>query len=180
MAHTAMGWRAHTGWALVVVVRGSASAPEVLARQRVELLEGSELPGHAYHAAQQDGLAGPEAAALVERVEAGATAAAADVMRSLAGEHGVDAVAVIGKPRNLPDDIDRILTSHALLHAAEGALFERALVEAAAEVGMSAQLCDPAAIVISEQLDHLRATVGPPWQKDHKLAAAAAFAALGA
>jgi hypothetical protein len=87
---------------------------------------------------------------------------------------------VIGKPRNLPDDIDRILASHALLHAAEGALFERALVEAAAEVGMPAALYDPAAIVVSEPLDGLRATLGPPWQKDHKLAAAAALAALGA
>jgi hypothetical protein len=177
---TAIGWRPHTGWALVVVVRGSASAPEVLARRRVELLEGTDLPGHAYHAAQQDGLSGTEAAALVDRVERGAATAAADAMRSLAGEHGVDTVAVIGKSRKLPDDIDQILRSHALLHAAEGALFERALVEAADELGLPAALYDPAAIVVSEQLDNLRAALGPPWQKDHKLAAAAAFSALDA
>jgi hypothetical protein len=175
-----MGWRPHTGWALVVVARGSVAAPEVVARQRVELLAGTELPGHAYHAAQQEGLSGAEAAALVERVEDSATSAAVDAMRSLVREHDVDAVAVIGKPRRLPDDIDQILTSHALLHAAEGALFERALVEAAAEIDLPAALYDPAAVVVSEPLDRLRATLGPPWQKDHKLAAAAALAALTA
>jgi hypothetical protein len=178
--NTAMGWRAHTGWALAVVVRGTASAPDVLARQRVELLEGTDLPGHAYHAAQQEGLAGRKAAVLVERVERAASNAAATVMRSLAHDHDVDAVAVIGKPRRLPGDIGQILTSHALLHAAEGALFEHALIAAAEEIGMPAQLVDPAAVVVSEQLDGLRATVGAPWQKDHKLAAAAAFAALTA
>ena len=179
MTRTAMGWRPHTGWALVVVARGSAAAPEVLARQRVELLAGTQLPGHAYHAAQQDGLSGADAAALVERVEGNATSVAADAMRSLIRDHRVDAVAVVGKPRRLPNDIDQILTSHALLHAAEGALFERALVEAAAEIGLPAHVSDPSSIVVSAQLDGLRATVGAPWQKDHKLAAAAALAALG-
>ena len=178
MARTAMGWRPHTGWTLVVVARGSAAAPAVLARQRVELLAGTDLPGHAYHAAQQEGLTGTEAAALVECVERNATSAAVDAMRSLVREHHVDAVAVIGKPRRLPGDIDQILTSHALLHAAEGALFERALVEAAAEIDIPAAVYDPAAIVVSGPLDRLRATLGPPWQKDHKLAAAAALAAL--
>jgi hypothetical protein len=171
--------RPHTGWVAVVVVRGSAVAPELLARERVELLDGTELPGHAYHTAQQEGLSVREASALVERVEHVATTAAVAAMQSLVAEHGVDTVAVVGKPRRLPDDLEQILASHPLLHAAEGALFERALVEASAEIGLRAFLSDPASLVISDQLDGLRATVGAPWQKDHKLAAAAALAALG-
>jgi hypothetical protein len=66
-----------------------------------------------------------------------------------------------------------------LLHAAEGALFERALLDAAATLGFDARMSDPKTVVIGDALDGMRATLGPPWQQDHKLAAAAAFAALG-
>ena len=74
--------------------------------------------------------------------------------------------------------MERILASHALLHAAEGALFERALVAAAAEIGIPARVSDPDMLEVGDALDALRKTLGPPWQKDHKLAAAAALAAL--
>jgi hypothetical protein len=94
-------------------------------------------------------------------------------------EFGVEAVGVVGKARHLPD-IDRILASHALLHAAEGALYEKALLDAASEAGLAAHRGDPDTLEVSGALGELRAALGPPWQRDHQLAAAAAFAALRA
>lgn len=178
MATTAMGWRPHSGWAVLVVVRDAASSPAVLTRQRIELVHGDELPRHSYHAARDRKLSVRAATALVERVERAATLTAVEAMRSVVEEFGVEAVGVVGKPRNLPNDLERILASHALLHAAEGALFERALVDAAADIGISARLSDASRLVISAALDAMGKTLGPPWQKDHKLAAAAALAAL--
>jgi hypothetical protein len=173
-----MGWRPRTGRAILVVVRGPASSPAVLTRRQVELVHGEKLPGHAYHAAQQQELSPRAARALVERVERAATKAAVDAMQPVVDEFGVEAAGVVCKPRNLPSDLQRILASHALLHAAEGALFERALVEAAAEVGIPARVSDPDTLEISDALDAMGKSIGAPWQKDHKLAAAAALAAL--
>jgi hypothetical protein len=100
-------------------------------------------------------------------------------MKAAAKEHRADAVGVVGKVRNIPDELERILAAHALLHAAEGALYEEALVEAAERAGLTATLVEEGTIRIPASLDAARKTLGAPWQKDHKLAAAAALVALG-
>ena len=178
MPKAAIGWRPHTGWAVLVVVRGTATRPTLLERRRVELVHGEQEPRFAYHYAQQQGLPAAEAKKLVARVQRASTKSAVETTRAIVNEFAVDAIGVVGKPRRLPDDLERILASHTLLHAAEGALFEGALVDAAARVGVPATMCDPKRLVVGDALDAMRATLGPPWQRDHKLAAAAAFAAL--
>lgn len=174
---TAIGWRSHSGWAVLVAVREPASSPEVLARRRVELVDGS-LPRQPYHAIAEQGLSLRAGEALIARVEKMALASAVAATESVLEAGAVDAVGVVGKTRRIPDDIEQVLASHALLHAAEGDLFERALLDAAAQVGLRGFMREPASIKIPAAVDGAGKALGPPWQKDHKLAASVALAAL--
>jgi hypothetical protein len=61
------------------------------------------------------------------------------------------------------------------LHAAEGALYEEALVDGAGKAGLPAVLVEERTIRIAPALDTIGKSLGPPWQKDHKLAASAAL-----
>ena len=54
-----------------------------------------------------------------------------------------------------------------------------ALLEAASHLGLRVSLVDPDQLAISAALDAAGKALGPPWQKDHKLAASAALLALG-
>lgn len=173
-----LGWRAHSGWAVGVVVSGEMQ-PVVSWRERVELVDGS-LPRQPYHAVADAGMPPAEAAKLISRVERAATTRAAAVTREVVRTFGVEAVGVVGGERQLPGELERLLASHLLLHAAEGDLYEQALVAAATAAGMSPLLVPPRSIDIPEAIDRAGKLLGPPWQKDHKLAAVAALGALAA
>jgi len=174
---TALGWRSHSGWAVLVAVRGPAAFPQVLVRRRIELVDDS-LPRQPYHAIAEEGLSLRAGEALIERVEKMARAAAVASTESVRDECGVDAVGVVGRVRAVPDALEKILASHALLHAAEGDLYERVLIDAATHVGLHALVLDPATIEIPAAVATGGKALGPPWQKDHKLAASVALAAL--
>jgi hypothetical protein len=174
MTGTALGWRTHSGWAVVVAVAGTASNPRVLARERVQLVD-DPLPRMAYHAIEAWDLSLKEGKALVAQVRRTATSAATKAMKAAVKLHGADAVGVVGKVRNIPDDFERILKAHSLLHAAEGALYEEALIEAAERAGIEAMFVEEQAIRVPNTLEAARKTLGSPWQKDHKLAATAAL-----
>jgi hypothetical protein len=178
MTGVALGWRSHSGWAVLVAVAGTPTSPNILARERVQLVDES-LPRMAYHAIEAWDLSLKEGKALVAKVRRAATTAATKAMKSAVTEHDAEAVGVVGKIRNIPDDFERILAAHSLLHAAEGALYEEALLDAAARAGIEGTLVEEQSIRIPNALEAARKTLGSPWQKDHKLAAAAALVALG-
>src|SRR5687768_244741 len=100
----AWGCKPHTGWAIAVLVGGTASAPLVLDRRRVQLCP-DDLPRQAYHAAQA--LSRRRAEALVATVDAAVSRMAAAVVEDLAEsarQHGdLVAMAVVGRPRDLPE-----------------------------------------------------------------------------
>jgi hypothetical protein len=177
----AVGCRSHSGWAVLVAIAGSATAPEVLHRVRIELLDGA-LPAHPYHEAAEGGMSLQDASSLIRKVEVCAAKRASVSLAALIGdvEQGrmqVAGVAVVTTDRAIPDELERVLRSHQLLHAAEGDLFEEALVEGASSLGGPvARVALPS--VISPKVEVLRRTVGSPWQKDHKLAAMAALTLL--
>lgn len=162
---------------MLVVVRGPASSPVILTRSRIDLVDAS-LPNQPYHAIVKDGLSLHDGGALVARVRQSATSAATAATKSAVKEFGVTGVGVVARIRNLPDDLERILSSHALLHAAEGALFEQAVLDAATGVGLACSVAEPNSTHIGQSLDAAGKALGPPWQKDHKLAATAAMLAL--
>jgi hypothetical protein len=160
----AWGCAPHSGWAVAVLVGGSAIRPVVLDRRRVQLCPDA-LPRQVYHAAQ--GLAAARAATLVGEVDVAVASLARAVVGDLIdaarplGE--LAAVAVLGRPRELPD-LEVVLGNHALLHAAEGELYRAAM-------GTTRD-------ALTATLDALRADLGAPWQADHKAATAAALLVL--
>lgn len=187
----AWGCKPHSGWAVAVLVAGTARAPVVLERRRVQLCP-DDLPRQVYHAAQE--LPRARAAALVDQVDAAVTATTAAVISDLvdiAGRHGdLVAIAVLGEPRDLPD-LDTALSNHSKLHSAEGELYRGALDDAAEQLGVAVVLAPPKRTLdeaaatlettreaLAARLTELRVELGPPWQADHREATAAALMAL--
>ncbi len=191
----ALGFKLHTGWAMLVAVTGQPGEIQVLFRGRIELLplDGS-VPRFVYHEAAA--LPFPRATELVTRArEASQRAtrlAIKDVLRELDSRGAKAAVCgVLSGSTSVPDDLSRILRSHPLIHSAEGALFQQAIVAACESCGLPVTAArerevwsrTAAAWSIAEpglrkELDALRAAVGAPWTADHKTAAAIALLAL--
>jgi hypothetical protein len=187
----ALGFRSHSGWANAVVVRGSLEHLEIVTRTRVELID-SALPRQVYHAAEGQPLT--RAAALVTRVEAAVGAASTRAIEALIADSSsngrIVAAGIVGEPQEIPD-LARILSSHALLHMAEGQLYVQALGEAAAQVGLEVSHLAPKGTIataatelevdagrLEQTLKDAGRALGPPWQKDHREAVAAALVAL--
>jgi hypothetical protein len=193
MKRAALGFREHTGWAALVAVGGSGRAPHVVTRSRIELCN-ENLPRAVYHAARDLDL--PGAQRLVRKVEVAARRIAeAQLERTVdqlaASGYQVGAAAIAGRARRLGNDLAEILASHPLVHAAEGQLYREALADAAEHRGLPVvrflqqDLYEEAAkqAGLSEeslraQLTGLGRALGPPWGKDQKDAAAAAWLAL--
>lgn len=84
--------------------------------------------------------------------------------------------------------LDRILRSHALIHAAEGVFYRDVLTEAAAKSGVAVVAIDRNAASdllvtardLRDMLDEMGKEAGPPWTMDEKLASVAALALLPA
>jgi hypothetical protein len=192
MKRAGVGFREHTGWAAMVALGGGVTAPVVLARSRYELCD-DDLPRAVYHAARQ--LDPENAEKLVAQVGQTARTEAAWQLRRTVAEleaAGYDVVgAAVAAPRQVPDDLSEILGSHPLVHTAEGQLFRDALADATEQLGLpltrfvQQELYEEAAVQVGTtdaslqaQLTGLGRALGPPWQKDQKEAAAAAWLAL--
>jgi hypothetical protein len=166
----AVGFRCHSGWTVLVLVSGSPGSPVLLDRRRVELVD-QALPRQPYHATAEGGW--PRS--VIDEVAAAATNAVADALRSTAR---ADRVGLVATERRIPGSLDQVLGSHALLHAAEGQLFERAVIDAASDAGLPVHVVKPNSIKVPAAVDALGRSVGPPWQKDQKWAATAALVAI--
>jgi hypothetical protein len=189
-----LGCRAHTGWAALVVVAGDLARPEILFRRRAELGDpAGRVRRNVYQASRT--LEPAEAAARVEAAERiAAEQAAASLERTVreAMDEGavVRSCAVVVGAFLAGTPLESILASHALAHAAEGRLYQGALLEGAESCGLDAvaipkrsiwELGEAALGVAADELRHrldeLRREVGPPWAEDQKLAALAALIA---
>ena len=191
----ALGFKLHTGWAALVAVSGRPGKIALLLRRRIELLpaDGS-IPRFVYHKASEMPLA--QAAELVMRAtkaSAGAAKLALDeTLSELASrEIQVDVCGVLAGSRSAPDDLGAILRSHPLIHTAEGALFQDAIVSAGKSCNLAVVLARDREVWASvaatlgvaesamrKEVDGLRKALGPPWSADHKAATAIALLAL--
>ena len=188
MTAIGLGFRIHSWWAVAVAVSGTPTSPVVVHRERVTLVDDPSVQ-EPYHAAV--GLPLDDAMALIESVEeAAASAAESTITGFLALLPSLAAVGVVGGNRRLPE-LPRILVSHALLHAAERDLYERAVIEGAARAGLpvttlpaTGKLLDDASEALGVRVEGVLAalgkSLGPPWKKDHKEATTAALVALDA
>jgi hypothetical protein len=181
-----LGWRIHSWWAVVVAVSGTAASPVLVRRERVTLVDDPSVQ-EPYHAAV--GLPLDEAPAFIRSVQEAAVSVAASTITGFASSLGsIATVGVVGGDRRLPE-LSRILAKHALLHAADRDLYEQAVIEGATRAGLpvttvpaTGKLFDHVSqalgVKIEPSLAALGKSMGPPWQKDHKEATAAALVAL--
>jgi len=169
-------------------------SPIVVERRRIEIADpkiaGSKQP---YHAAKGLSLKGAEA--LVSAcAEASTQLAAGAVLEVIAdarrkGYEISSSCILTGSGRSLPA-LEKILTSHPLLHTAEGELFRNAIARAclnhglpvvavkekeliaraAKDIGISRELID-------QHLQRMGKAIGPPWRQDEKNASLAAWTA---
>jgi hypothetical protein len=142
------------------------------------------------------GLEAAEAVTLVEaaeRIAADQAAAALERTVRVATNAGavVRACAVVVGASSRGVRLESILKSHALAHAAEGRLYQDALLRGAESCGLEAIAVSKQSIweqgeaalgvardELQQWIDELRRDLGPPWAQDQKLAALAAWIAL--
>lgn len=179
-----LGIAHHFGWAVAV----TASADHRVAdRRRIALIEPG-LPAAPIHSRESGSLEDDDLAALVARVRASAiraTAAALDEIAAAVPEPIVS-LSLRAWPRDFPQDIavQRRVPYEA---RADSVMYRRVLAELASERGWEVHRYDAkdvearAARVLGERADEIlrgpRATLGPPWTKDHRLALAATILA---
>lgn len=189
----AYGFKAHSGWAALIVLGESGGEVAVLDRRRVDLVE-EEWAKQPYHAAEDS--APNEARKVVKRGIDSARRIAIREMRAALkrtrgeGHEVVGCGLLVGEP--MPDwTVEEILAVHFRMHKAEGVLFRDVLARAAtacdlALVEIPEKSLLPSAMnalaisaaILSRRIAALGKSVGPPWGKDQKDAAIAAMIAL--
>jgi hypothetical protein len=193
-APVTLGFSVHTGWAAMIAVAGSAAAPLVVDRRRVEMIAGHdpEAPPFVYHAARRLDL--PRAERFIrdaaDEARAAATAAIGDAIAALAEWDVVAAGIVVGQPPRTAPSLAAILANHSAIHTAEGVLYRGAVAGACAArklavtevrarelVAGAAALLDVTPAAVAVRLDEIGRAAGRPWAKDQKDAFVAALAA---
>jgi hypothetical protein len=189
----ALGFRAHSGWAVMVVVSGSARSIVVLKRLEINLIE-RDIPKQPYHAAEH--LDFKQAAALIRRSEATARKLARAAVRSAVKElhdegldlDGAGIVIASGRPQI---SLAKTLASHALIHTAEGELFRTAIVKACEHFSLPVtaekdstlleranKILGYTPLEITKRTTEAGFDLGPPWTQDEKRATIVAWLAL--
>ena len=173
----------HLGWAIAV----TASADhEVVDRRRIELVEPGVSPAPIHYVSRRLDVAAT--AALVEKVRASVVRAASAALDELATElpAPVRSISLRTWPLDFPDDIavqrrapyearaDAIMYRQELAELAHVRDWELHLYDAKAVVDQAARMLGERA---NEVLEGPRATLGPPWTRDHRVALAATIVA---
>jgi hypothetical protein len=169
----------HGGWAVFVT---AARDGTLLDRRRVELVD-EGLPKIPHHSEGQ-GLPLDEAVALVERVRMSAEKRAVLAMDAIAtAMPRILGVALRNCPQ-LPPSIAERIKDYRAQNVADWVMYRKALASAAEARRWPVHWYDAKKVIEAaskriENLDahflHIRRTVGPPWNQDHRLAMAAAI-----
>jgi hypothetical protein len=178
-----LGIAHHFGWAVAVV---AAADHRVVDRRRIELIE----PGMPSAPIHQEGKPLDDAAttALVAQVRASAVRATSASLDELAAALPAPVVSMSLRawPRDFPVDIavQRRVPYEA---RADSVMYRQVLAEVARARSWEVHLFDAkdvearATAILAERADDVlhgpRATLGPPWAKDHRMALAATIVA---
>jgi hypothetical protein len=180
-----LGIADHLGWAIVVA---ASESHEVLDRRRIELIEPGISPAPIHYESRR--LDVSATAALVAEVRASvarATSAALDeIATALAAP--VRSISLRAWPPDFPDDI--AVQRRAPYEArADAIMYRQEIAELAHARAWEVHLYDAKAVedqavsMLAERADEIlqvpRATLGPPWSKDHRIALAATIVAGG-
>jgi hypothetical protein len=192
MKHAAVGFRVHSGWTAMVALAIAKDSPAILVRRRVNLVRTFTYEfRQPYHTAEK--LRAQEARAFVARVRSEARRLALRAIRELKAElrdqgyslTGFGLLLASGRP--LPV-FAKILAAHSLIHTADGELFRKALLHAAARIGLKPvvirerELADSASRALhrkpadlAQRISDLGRPLGPPWSQDEKFASLVAW-----
>jgi hypothetical protein len=173
----------HGGWAVLVTVARDGT---LLDRRRVELVS-EGLPCLPHHSEGQK-LPIDEAVKLVERVRVSAERHAVLALDAVALAVSHVLGVALRKCPQLPPTIAERVTDYFARNNADWVMYREALAFAAEARGWPVHWFDAKSVLDAarqalhvDNLDahflEMRMAVGPPWNKDHKLAMAAAIAA---
>ena len=190
MKNAAFGVRMHSGWGAVVCVSGDSVAPEVVYRRRIVIIEptmdGAKQP---YHFVESLGLEEAErhlqkCAAVSQKLAVEAVRAMLDAV-SARNYRVIGCAMLLASGRAVPS-LQEILSSHALIHTAEGEFFRKVVREACEHlripvVGIRERELDERANAtfgnrarsVRQHISELGKAVGSPWTQDEKTAALA-------
>ena len=195
MQRAALGFRVHSGWAAVVAVTLEKKSLVVLIRRRLQLVKiFSYTFRQPYHTAEKMPL--DEAAAFVRGVEKESRELAAKGIRGVQKELTILKYKLTGcglllaSGRQLPE-FEKILSSHALIHTADGELFRDSLRRAAIRCKLPVTAIKERDLlsaaskslrlkpeVLNRRIAALGKSLGPPWTQDEKFSALAAWLTL--
>jgi hypothetical protein len=176
---------------VVVAVAGSAGAPEVLERRRIELAD-RNVPGSVqpYHRARELALEEPglgKAQAHISRTQSASRELAWKAIQELIDDwkqHEVRVCGVLmGSGRPLAN-LAATLGSHPAIHSAEGEFFREAVIDAAERSKLTVrrvkekELLSTAGTELAQRVDRLGKILGSPWRQDEKYATLAGLLAL--
>ena len=173
----------HFGWAIVV---SASDTYDVVDRRRIELVEPGVTQAPIHYESKHLDVA--STVALVAEVRGSvmrATAAALDELASLLPDP-VASISLRALPAEFPTDIE-VLRRAPYEARADAVMYRQVLVELVDARGWSVHFYEAksvlaqAAAVLGDRtdavLDGPRATLGPPWTKDHRVALAATVVA---
>jgi hypothetical protein len=195
MKRAAIGVRMHSGWGALVAISISAGTVKIIDRRRIALTApGTPGGNQPYHFAKNLDFQKAEKF-LGNCFESSARLASAAICE-LTGEllrrhYRVAGLAVLlASARPLPH-LSKILSSHALIHAAEGNFFRSAVWRACDDLDLAVtgfRECNldecvrmafgKEAARIYQQVLAFGRSLGPPWTRDQKTAALAALVLL--
>ena len=190
----AIGLRVKTGRAIAVLLAGPVAEPRILGRREVALADPA-LPDtrQPYHAALE--LPEREGAAVVARAREAIEALAAAAVAALAAELRAAKLRPVGVGLAVSSDVDPATLGnlHVRAHASEGRLFRQVLEQGARAarlpslvllereaLGRASAALRRSEAKLQSTLAELGRSVGRPWRADEKVAALAAWMALGA
>ena len=177
----------HGGWAVLVTADANGT---LLDRRRVELV-GEGLPKIPHHSEGQR-LPIDEAVKLVERVRVSAERHAKLVLAAVATDLSGRSLGIaLRQCPELPPTVAERITNYRASNVADWVMYRKALAVAAEARGWRVHWYDPRQVPdlaskalglanLDAHFAQLRRSIGPPWGQDHKLAMAAAIAAMNA
>jgi hypothetical protein len=189
-----LGVADHGGWAVCVTVAVSRDVPLVVDRRRIELIEPG-VPSQPYHHDTR-AMPLPDAEKLVLRVRASVMqttlAGLSELRDELRPLYTIVAMTLRNPPLSyVPVTVAEAHASYPVMCRADGMMYHDALCTAARRLKIPLELQDRgeeltraadrlgASVKELEQFLHTQGErLGPPWQKEHRLAAAAAMAVL--
>jgi hypothetical protein len=189
-----LGVADHNGWAVCVTVAASRGSPVVVDRRWVDLIEPG-VPSQPYHH-ETVRMPLPEAEKLIVHVRESVMRTTAVRVSELRDElqpaYTIVAMTLRKPPlAYVPVTVAEAHKSYPVMCRADGMMYHDALCTAARRLSFAVELYDRGEEIVRaanrlgvklKELEHFLQTtgehLGPPWRKEHRLAAAAAMTAL--